>query len=283
MTPDEIIAQLTRSTPEIPREALAAADQHRAELTPRLLAALAEVVAQPRLLEEDRDLQLPFYAMYLLAAWREPLALPLLIAFLRLPGEQAVDLSGDIIPQDMGHMLAQTAGGRIDLLTELAQDRTVNRWSRIAAIKSLALVTHAGELPREQLVATCRNLLANAEPPKDPHYIAGEVLCVALDLRLLELRDELLVLLRRGWIAPALAGGADEVAEEFAHPRPSLLRPPIVDVAKAVSWWGCFTRRRAARPPVAPAAAPVRAAPKTGRNDPCPCGSGRKYKKCCGA
>ncbi len=24
-------------------------------------------------------------------------------------------------------------------------------------------------------------------------------------------------------------------------------------------------------------------APKVGRNDPCPCGSGRKYKKCCGA
>jgi len=21
---------------------------------------------------------------------------------------------------------------------------------------------------------------------------------------------------------------------------------------------------------------------KTGRNDPCPCGSGKKYKKCCG-
>jgi SEC-C motif-containing protein len=26
-----------------------------------------------------------------------------------------------------------------------------------------------------------------------------------------------------------------------------------------------------------------RAGPKVGRNDPCPCGSGRKYKKCCGA
>jgi SEC-C motif domain protein len=25
-----------------------------------------------------------------------------------------------------------------------------------------------------------------------------------------------------------------------------------------------------------------REAPKIGRNDPCPCGSGRKYKKCCG-
>ena len=28
---------------------------------------------------------------------------------------------------------------------------------------------------------------------------------------------------------------------------------------------------------------PVRAAPKPGRNDTCPCGSGRKYKVCCGA
>jgi uncharacterized protein len=28
---------------------------------------------------------------------------------------------------------------------------------------------------------------------------------------------------------------------------------------------------------------PVRASPKPGRNAPCPCGSGRKYKRCCGA
>lgn len=29
-------------------------------------------------------------------------------------------------------------------------------------------------------------------------------------------------------------------------------------------------------------AAPVlRSEPKVGRNDPCPCGSGKKYKKCC--
>ena len=26
-----------------------------------------------------------------------------------------------------------------------------------------------------------------------------------------------------------------------------------------------------------------RTAPKVGRNEPCPCGSGKKFKKCCGA
>ena len=28
--------------------------------------------------------------------------------------------------------------------------------------------------------------------------------------------------------------------------------------------------------------APVKASDKVGRNDPCPCGSGKKYKHCCG-
>lgn len=31
----------------------------------------------------------------------------------------------------------------------------------------------------------------------------------------------------------------------------------------------------------APVAPVMRAGPKVGRNDPCPCGSGKKYKKCC--
>ena len=28
-------------------------------------------------------------------------------------------------------------------------------------------------------------------------------------------------------------------------------------------------------------AAPISREPKVGRNDPCPCGSGKKFKKCC--
>jgi preprotein translocase subunit SecA len=36
-----------------------------------------------------------------------------------------------------------------------------------------------------------------------------------------------------------------------------------------------------AHQPLAPS--PIKnTTPKTGRNEPCPCGSGKKYKKCCG-
>jgi preprotein translocase subunit SecA len=47
-----------------------------------------------------------------------------------------------------------------------------------------------------------------------------------------------------------------------------------------------FDAMRRAQPP-APAQAPAQPAPaippKVDRNDPCPCGSGKKYKKCHGA
>ena len=33
--------------------------------------------------------------------------------------------------------------------------------------------------------------------------------------------------------------------------------------------------------PIRSGPAPLKAAPKIGRNDPCPCGSGKKYKHCC--
>ncbi len=36
------------------------------------------------------------------------------------------------------------------------------------------------------------------------------------------------------------------------------------------------------QPQSAPASIPQQSHPKVGRNDPCPCGSGKKYKKCCG-
>jgi preprotein translocase subunit SecA len=41
--------------------------------------------------------------------------------------------------------------------------------------------------------------------------------------------------------------------------------------------------REAAAAQPTPVRKPAAAAPRIGRNDPCPCGSGKKYKKCHGA
>lgn len=53
--------------------------------------------------------------------------------------------------------------------------------------------------------------------------------------------------------------------------------PSLVEIA---AYWK--SRRRLPGNDAMPAAPIVRTTPKVGRNDPCPCGSGKKVKKCCG-
>lgn len=57
---------------------------------------------------------------------------------------------------------------------------------------------------------------------------------------------------------------------EHAHHERSLFR-------KTDGRWYFITGDKVSAPPVR------RATEKVGRNDPCPCGSGKKYKKCCAA
>jgi len=46
--------------------------------------------------------------------------------------------------------------------------------------------------------------------------------------------------------------------------------------------WYARYKKKHGIPDIPRLPAPMAAAPRTGRNDPCPCGSGKKYKKCCG-
>jgi uncharacterized protein YecA (UPF0149 family) len=55
--------------------------------------------------------------------------------------------------------------------------------------------------------------------------------------------------------------------------------PPIDDVVEATAWWG----RDEDSSEYASPSEPYRAGPRIGRNQQCPCGSGKKFKKCCGA
>lgn len=66
--------------------------------------------------------------------------------------------------------------------------------------------------------------------------------------------------------------GHDFKGEELENIKQAI----AVNVREIHAWW------LARRPEQAPASGPVRRSePRVGRNDPCPCGSGKKYKKCC--
>jgi preprotein translocase subunit SecA len=97
-----------------------------------------------------------------------------------------------------------------------------------------------------------------------------------IDAQALELVYKFVLPTPRGAAPPPRAAGSPPPAP----PRAPLVRPAVA---------GPLANPRAAAQPARPgaasgaASAAGAAAAKVGRNDPCPCGSGKKHKKCCGA
>jgi hypothetical protein len=84
----------------------------------------------------------------------------------------------------------------------------------------------------------------------------------------------------RAFIRGKLVRGKERVLAELQNDRNGLIH----DTIRELEWWACFRPV----PQHQPASEhqhinqPVRKQ-NVGRNAPCPCGSGKKYKKCCGS
>jgi len=90
----------------------------------------------------------------------------------------------------------------------------------------------------------------------------------------------------QAWLSPLhLMGSEDLTPEELAlidtpEQREALTKQIPASIAAIYRFW--LPHRQAVHEQKL-ASAMQRTEPKVGRNDPCPCGSGKKFKKCCGA
>ncbi len=297
-TPEQILAELSVVRDTQPVEALESADAHREALTGPLLQAIERGIVNPSGLPPG-EAMLFSYATYLLAKWRETRAYPLIIRWFALLGEGAHDLGGDMVTQDGSRFLASVCDGNLDPLKQLAQNREANEFCRAEALEALALLANWGEVPRGP-IEDYFLWLAHEGLEREFSHVWNGLCSACLDLEAIRVFPEL----RRAYDDGLIETGCisrEEVDEVEAGPRGKWIEqqreghPPIADVAEAISWWGCFKRKprmsaaelaeyagRSNNAESTEPAVPYVASSKVGRNDPCPCGSGKKFKKCCG-
>jgi hypothetical protein len=280
MAPAEILADLAGG-PEPPYDALEAADAHREVLVEPLLRAIETGLGNPSGASPE-EARVFSYALYLFARWREVRAYPYVIRWLSLPGEAPFDIAGDIVTRDGGRILAAVCDGNLEPITTLAADRRANEYARAAAVTALTLLTAWAEVPGESVI-TVLLWLARDGLEREPSQVWNSLAIASADIEALPLFPEL----RRAYddgLIELRAMHPSELDEVEAAPRGRTLEqtrerfPPVDDVAEATAWWAGNDALEAAD--VTPE--PYRAPPKVGRNEPCPCGSGKKFKKCCG-
>ena len=278
MSPAKILADLSEDRSVPPVEALASANGHRDSLLEPLLGALERGIADPTGATEN-EATLFGYALYLLAKWREPRAYPYVIRWLSLPDEGAFDIAGDVVTEDGGRILAAVCDGDLAPIKALIANQNAEEYCRATALGALACLAAWAEVPYEAVVSYFL-WLASEGLEREPSQVWNSLAADSADIEALLVFAELRRAYDDGLIEPQFMRSSD-LDDVEAAPRGRMLDrtrdryPPIDDVVEATAWWGCFANERAR-------AEPNTASPKVGRNDPCPCGSGKKYKKCCG-
>jgi len=286
LPPEQILDQLSQVRPTQPVAALAAVNQHRAPLTEAFLKAIERGLTDP-MGNFAKDGMLFNYAAYFLSKWREKRAYPLFIRWFSLPGEAALELGGDTLTQHGGRFLASVWGGSLDPIKELILNPDAHPAGRGQGLTALAVLTLWNEVPRGDAEAYLLWLAREALPRRTAAIWSDlAAICVSAEFR--GAFPELRRAIQEGIIPTASLSleeleKAEQAPPEFFSGPFARAVPPVTDVIEETRWWAGFQQSRAAQTQARPGLAqPYLAAEKPGRNDLCPCGSGKKFKKCCG-
>ena len=299
MTIPEILKELEPYTGKFPMKAMRAAIEQHEAITPELLKVLESVAAAPSEWAARNDNMLPMFAMFLLAQFREKPAYPLLAKIVSAPGEIPFDLFGDTITEGLSQVFASVYDGNPAPLHGLLENEQVNEFVRRAALNTFLVLEHTDQMPRDTVLEYIRSLF-HGKLQRTPSYAWSSLVCVVADLPAPELLEDVRQAYADGFVDTMVAD-LEGIERDANAPKPRRRdrQHLITDAIAEMEWWASFHPEDSwpkkmpntdipmpSPPPHVPtsyaAPKPYVSEPKIGRNDRCPCGSGKKYKKCCG-
>lgn len=241
------------------------------------------------------------YSYYLLAQFRVKELFPIMIDILSSPSAKCEEIFGDAITEDMGRILASVYNGEIGLLQRLIENTRANQYARGQALIAMVTLVFDGQLSREFVMDYLKELM-NERHEEISYYLNAEIVCSCDDLYPEEVYTDI-QRLYDDQVVEAFVIGMNSIDRTLKQTKEAVLQKNqqaykfqlITDTIKELQGWYCFRRDNEFKQTESPYSKkerkaiygepkknPAVKAEKIGRNDPCTCGSGQKYKKCCG-
>jgi len=298
MDVDAILHELTCAE-GLPREALAAASARREEMVPLFLREIESFIAASS--EERRKPTPLFFIFHLLGEWREKRAYRSLARLLRCSPDDLDEPLGGAKTETSHRVMAAVFDGDLQPLAEVMQDPDADEFLRSRMFEALAMVTLQGQADREEVARLLHDCFTQLQPQAECFAWNGWQSAIAM----LELKDLVPVVKQvfdRGYISRTwlhFKHFQQDMDGDKGSPRARFQKGDseyalFGDTIEELSGWYAFSeqyqRERARMPELddeprrrsdlwqPPAFNPYK---DVGRNDPCPCGSGKKFKKCC--
>lgn len=270
-------------------------------------------------LEETNDTWFFFHSLMLLGELRAEQSLPLVLEVLRLPEDVLEFWFGDLILEEFWAILLWCGRNRIPELVKFSKDQTVpDDFMRGLTVEVLEQIAFHFPERRDEIVQTLGDLLAYFNDletfiEKDINP-ATSVTNALADLEAREYLPAVEALYEKDRVDEFVRGDwklyVAEFGDVYDSKRPLwetyrewldtqgkqwrrlieqneryALEAEMRLVEEGLNSWKLEQEllAREQQNTRLQKNLPVRDSPKIGRNEPCPCGSGKKYKKCCGA
>ncbi len=284
-----------------PKKALQEIIARKEEMIPHLLAILESVHADPAAFIGGPKAVHCIYAAYLLAQFRETRAYRPLMALMNLGERIPQDLFEDSITEDMHNIVASVYDGDEEPLRNLIENHDADEFARACAgLETYPVLVHAGVMTMESVEGYFRELF-EGKLEREHSAVWNNLCSLCGELGFTSLLPHVRKAFEEGLCDPFFDQLEDiENRAESGGVRDWAQKCQLVDdVVAMMEPWACFhpeTPRKTAKPPPdelanllgtrefssRPSVPPPPKYPGVGRNDPCPCASGRKFKKCCG-
>jgi Protein of unknown function (DUF1186)/SEC-C motif len=294
MDAEAILHELTCAT-DLPREALQAASVQRTALVPKFLEAIEDYLGRgPAARVHPTPL---FFIFHLLGEWRERTAYRALARLLRCPADETNEIFGDATASTCHRVMAAVFDGDPRPLFDIILDPDADEFIRSRMCEALAIVTLRGELDRDRAGRFLRDAYNEMRPQRECYVWVGWQSAIAM-LGLGELQVLVKRAFERGFIDRYILS-FDDFKQDLKHgiEQPGEPWQPdddeyalFGDTIEELSGWHCFVEQHSDdledwrglakldRLLTEPHHNPFKG---IGRNDPCPCGSRKKFKKCC--
>ncbi|WP_199619777.1 DUF1186 domain-containing protein [Paenibacillus alkalitolerans] len=283
-----------------PRSELLEIIDRRDEAIPLLLQIMDELQDSPEKFIEESSRIDHLYAMYLLAQFRVKELFPRLIRIMSLPGDILHNIMEDTVTEGSGRMLASVFDGDVRPIRQLIRNPEIDEFVRGQGFHCLVTLVLNGVLDRDEVLSYFRSLF-NEQLEDSSGIVKAHLAASCNDLYPEELFDEIVCMYDNGDVDEMMIT-LDDIEETLESSKETVLERNkqskqfhlIEDAISEMEWWACFVENKAKHQAMLEslvlksestrkqANLAVFKVGKTGRNEPCPCGSGRKYKKCCG-
>jgi hypothetical protein len=284
----QILQQLSEPD-KLPIEAIRAARNDRDSIVPVFLRCMDEFSSPNGAPIAPFAL---FFIFHLLGEWREKSAYRTMAKFLRMPDDVIGPVLGDAKTVTCHRVMAAVFDGDPNPLYEIVRDKDADEYIRSRMCQAIAMLTRRGDLPQAETAQFFRDCYARFVPEEMCFVWHGWLDAVAW-LGIVDLKPLVREAFMRGFIDPTWLTFEDfeqDLRHAIDHPGAQPRHPDgeltlFGDTIEELADWDCFKPKApTSDKPILPSSfyVPERNIfRKVGRNDPCPCGSGKKFKKCC--